>query len=192
MSDPLKFGIMACGKTPRELSESIICSGYISEYLRARGYVPSGYHTFIAEKKDKEKVKLCGEKLYYLSRASDLVITVGADGFSKDDIIPEITSKICSREVNFFTCILCGYILDKVKGKYRPSGSRAGVCAGSLVLNMRCDREFVSEVLPIILPEIEIVMTEISGKNAVESKDVYDKMTSVCDSRQFSLKLAEI
>lgn len=178
MTDMPSFGILCCGKDIKELAESVKCCGHITGIMKNGGFALGGYHTAITKKDGGEKEKICGEKLYRLARISDVLFTVGSDGFSPDDTVPDITMKLCGSEVVFFTSNLCGLYnignYDKGRRKdaraFPPSRSRAGILKNCLVLNIRNDIGFIDAVLPAILPSVSFAVSGLCGKNADDSK----------------------
>ena len=108
MTDMPVFGILCCGKNIEDIALSVKCCSHITKIMKNGGYALGGYHTALVKKGDDALTKLCCDKLYHLCRTCDAVFTVGADGFSSDDIVPDITLKICESDAVFFTQNLCG------------------------------------------------------------------------------------
>ncbi len=202
MKDLLKFGVVCCGKNVKELSLAVKCCNLVTRILKEGGYNLGGYHTVITDHSDKAGMKMCSEKIFFLCKNCDIVFTIGSDGFDKDDIIPEITSKICETETAFFTSNLCGhasignYEHNRTKKgarkAYLPTRSRSGVCADALLMNLRCDEEFISDILPRLLPSVGFALQGLSGKSADDGKRFRDAINDICKSRQFGSSLAEI
>lgn len=190
MTDMPVFGILCCGKDIEELAQSVKCCGHITKIMKNGGYALGGYHTALVKKDDESLCKLCTEKLYHLCRTCDAVFTVGADGFSKDDIIPEITMKICDSEAVFFSNNLCGcanignydkmHKPKKCKEVFPPSRSRAGVSRGALVMNIRNDMDFISAILERLLPSVTFAVEGLCGKNAENSKKLNETLIGMC------------
>lgn len=185
MTDMPSFGVLCCGKNIKELAESVRCCDHITKIMKNGGFALGGYHTAITKKDCGEKEKLCADKLYHLARLSDVLFTVGCDGFEADDIIPDITMKLCESEVVFFTSNLCGLysIGNYDKGKKHspavPSRSRAGILKNCLVLNIRNDVGFIDQVLPALLPSLSFAVSGLCGKDARDSKQlllVFEKL----------------
>lgn len=188
MTDMPSFGILCCGKNITDLSRSVKCCSLITDIMKNGGFVLAGYHTAITENSNAAGKKLCGEKLYHLARSCDVLFTVGSDGFNKDDIIPDITVKLCQSQAVFFTSNLCGamHIGNYDKGKRRsdfpPSRSTAGILGNCLVMNIRNDTQFISAVLPSLLPSISFAASGLSGKNTTDSRIIFQSLNSICDS----------
>lgn len=190
MTDMPVFGILCCGKDVDGLAESVKCCGYITKIMKDGGFALGGYHTAFARHGDSALEKLAGDKLYHLCRSCNIVFTVGSDGFSKDDIIPDITLKLCESEAVFFTSNLCGLYnianydknsgAKKEKGSFAPSRSRAGILGGCLVLNIRNDIGFISEVLPGLLPSISFASSCMCGRSAEENKKINESLKAFC------------
>lgn len=178
MTDMPSFGILCAGKDIKELSLSVRCCSVVSEIMKNGGFSLSGYHTLIACD-DSGSRKMCADKMYHLCRVCDVLLTIGCDGFSRDDIVPDVTEKLCEGDLAFFTSNLCGIcnIGNYDKGKKRdlsqkflPTRSRSGILRGRLVLNIRNDEDFIREILPNLLSAISFAISGLSGKDAAESK----------------------
>lgn len=200
MTDMPVFGILCCGGSIGALGESVRCCETITAIMKNGGYALGGYHTALTRREanecageftGKSAARVCGEKLAHLCRACDVVFTVGADGFAPDDIIPDVTMKLCESEAVFFTCNLCGLWhignYDRRGGTseraaFPPSKSRAGILNGCLVLNIRSDRDFISAVLPGLLPSITFAAEGLCGRDAKESRDVNAALENVCEA----------
>lgn len=195
MTDMPGFGILCCGRDIAELSKSVGCCSAVSTYLKESGYAPAGYHTALLSRGDKEKLRLCREKLYHLCKTCDLVLTLGGDGFASDDVIPELTANICDSEAVFFSINLSGagsignYEQNRVQNRvYKrnksvctPTRSRAGCCGNSLILNFRNEISFIDTVLPTLLPSISFAVAGLSGKDPEESRKTREHLEVLCD-----------
>ena len=115
MTDIPKTGFLCAGKTPLELSASIHCAYKIMEVLNSEGYENAGYYTKIYSAYDKEKENKTEKVLERLCACCDLVFTVGCEGFSTCDVIPEITDKLCEKKVGYFSNILNGSRKVKIR-----------------------------------------------------------------------------
>ncbi len=198
MTDMPVFGILCCGKDIGELSESVKACGYITGFLKDGGFVLGGYHTALVAKCDEKLSKMCENKLTHLCRACDVVFTVGCDGFAADDILPEITVKLCDSEAVFFTSNLCGisnisnydaHNSKKRKTSFPPSRSRAGVLGKCLVLNIRNDLTFIKALLPPLIPSIAFAASCLSGKDANVCKKLNDSLKKVCEAPDSQRKI---
>lgn len=178
MTDMPSFGILCCGKDIKELALSVKCCTRVSGIMKGGGFSLSGYHTLISSD-SAESRKLCADKMYHLCRVCDVLLTIGCDGFSRDDIVPEVMSKLCGEDLVFFTSNLCGLSsignYDKgrkrdVRKKFIPTRSRSGILRETLVLNIRNDENFIYDVLPGLLPAISFACSGLCGKDADESR----------------------
>lgn len=190
MTDMPVFGILCCGKDIADLSESVKACGYITSVLKDSGFMLGGYHTALVAKSNEKLLKMCENKLSHLCRSCDVVFTVGCDGFSSDDVLPDITVKLCDSEAVFFTSNLCGLSnianydsqsSGKRKPSFPPSRSRAGILGSCLVLNTRHDLLFIKAVLPSILPSIAFATACLSGKDANICKKLNESLKKYCD-----------
>ena len=190
MTDMPVFGILCCGKDIAELAVSVKCCSYITKIMKNGGYSLGGYHTALLKRGDDGLIKLCGDKLYHLCRTCDAVFTVGCDGFSPDDIIPDITIKLCESEAVFFTRQLCGVSdignYDKVhKGKmekkmFSPSRSRAGILCNALVMNIRNDEDFIGKTISSMISPLSFAVEGLSGKSAESAKRINESLFAIC------------
>ena len=196
MTDMPGLGILCCGRDLTELSRSVKCCSIVNAHLKESGYTLCGYHTALLSRDDKEKMRLCREKLYHLCKTSDLVLTIGGDGFAPDDVIPELTANICDSEAVFFSINLSGvgsignYEQNRLqnsvhkgnKNGYPPTRSRAGCCGNSLILNFRNDESFIETILPTLLPSISFAVAGLSGKDPEESRKTRAELRAFCAS----------
>ena len=98
MTEAPKIGFLCTGKTPLELAVSIHCQSKMSPVLTEAGYAVGGCYTEIFDGSGPEKIKRAGKTLEYLCRSNDAVFTLGCEGFSAGDVIPELT-EVVSPEV---------------------------------------------------------------------------------------------
>lgn len=190
MTDIPVFGILCCGRDISALAQSVKCCNHITGIMKNGGFALGGYHTALIKRNDEALIKLCGDKLYHLCRTCDAVFTVGADGFSPDDIMPEITMKICESEAIFFTTNLCGAsrIANYDKGNkikkgtvdFPPSKSRAGIACNCLVMNIRSDIDFITHTLNGLLPSMSFAVEGLCGKSAESSKAINEAIAAMC------------
>ncbi len=194
MTDMPSFGVLCCGKDIDELSRSVRCCSQIGEIMKKSGYTTGGYHTSLIKDRDPAKMKLCGEKLFHLASLCDVVFTVGQEGFSGDDVMPEITLKLCESEAVFFSGNLCGLsnignydngsCSKRTKKAFPPSRSRAGILKNCLVMNIRADEVFIANILPTLLPSISFAVMGLCGKNAENSVRIHEQIIKTCEKKK--------
>lgn len=168
MTDTPKVGILCAGKDSAELANSIYGASYITKLLRESGYTSGGYHTALFAKADESERKSATIKLISLCKSNDLVITVGAEGFSQRDMIPEITKSICAKHTDFFSAYLNGSLAAQ-DPSFLPSRSFCGIADNCLILNIRSDKDFIRKHFPLLIRHINFAILGICAKNAAES-----------------------
>ena len=108
MTDMPRAGFLCAGKTPIELSVSIHCASKMMKLIREFGFMTGGCYTDILDQNSAEKIARAGKTLEHLCMSNELVISVGCEGFSSGDTIPDITDVICPKKAAYFANILCG------------------------------------------------------------------------------------
>ena len=173
MKETPKVGILCAGKDSAELANSIYGASYITKMLRECGYTSGGYHTALFAKGDENEKKSATVKLISLCKSNDLVISVGADGFSARDMMPEITKSICGKSADFFKARLDASVIPSQNTKNdslcHPSRSFAGISNKCLVLNIRSNKDFIRFLFPELIPHINFTLTSVCGKSAAEA-----------------------
>lgn len=192
MTDMPVFGILCCGKDIAELSKSVKACSYITSVMKDSGFDLGGYHTQLLAKSNEKLTKMCENKLLHICRTCDVVFTVGCDGFAADDVMPEITTKVCDGEAAFFTSHLCGLSnisnydaagTKKKKSVFPPSRSIAGVKDAVLVMNIRNDLAFIRSLLPALLPSVAFAAACLSGKDAQDCKKINETLERLCNAK---------
>lgn len=139
MTEAPKIGFLCTGKTPLELAVSIHCQSKMSPVLTEAGYAVGGCYTEIFDGSGPEKIKRAGKTLEYLCRSNDAVFTLGCEGFSAGDVIPELTEVVCTGSASYFTAVLCG--AKELSCADRPSPAEKRSCGRS----SGCDRLYSDE-----------------------------------------------
>ena len=126
MTEAPKIGFLCTGKTPLELAISIHCQSKMSTVLKEAGYDVGGCYTEIFDGSGPEKIKRAGKTLEYLCRSNQAVLTLGCEGFSAGDVIPELTDAVCTGSASYFTSVLCGAkeLLADMPLGFSPANSR--------------------------------------------------------------------
>lgn len=165
-------GFMCAGESALELSGAICCAGKLMEILKGGGYSVGGCYSCMTPALQKENIE---SRLRQLCEVNDLVVTVGAEGFGKNDVIPEITESVCKRKAEYFS-----YCLSRADGAFSsdngtytdgtsalssgkcdalcPSRATAGFCGNTLVVNLPDDPFAARKRLCAILPSIAFVI----------------------------------
>lgn len=166
MKDCPNVSFICSGENALELSSSICCAGKLIRVLKDEGFSVSGCYSCISP---AEKISLTARKLRHMCSVSDLVITVGCEGFRPCDVIPDITRAISDRDAGFFTGVLGGGLERDANTQIFPSRAFAGFCSGALIINLPCDAEVSSKRLSALLPSIRYAVSHSKGKTAVKS-----------------------
>lgn len=179
MTDIPKAGFFCAGKTPFSLSCAIRCAYKMMEVLKNGGFDTGALHTEITEPYSESLMCRAEKTLLYMCNCCDLVITIGCDGFSLSDIMPDITEKLCAKKVSYFASVLCGSRRLVLNGNetcggnggyiFCPSRASSGICGSALVMNFPSDIGFSACIAEALLPAIGFVIYNITGKSARNS-----------------------
>jgi|GEM_PF-2882943 Molybdopterin biosynthesis enzymes len=192
MTDIPRVGLLCVGNNTTNLTASIFCAKTITKLLKESGYAVGGYYTMMIEDTcGKERAK---EKLRQLCLYNNLAVTLGCDGFSPKDVMPDITKSICDREAPFFALHLCGaanihnyaynsgntsrLLSERQPHSSYPSRSTAGICGNCLVLNLSNDEETAKNRLSAILPMLNFALVGICGRSADGSVSIEKNLIS--------------
>lgn len=189
MTDIPMAGFLCSGKTPLALSVSVQCAYKMMDILKDNGFGIGACHTEITEPLSHKLLERATATLEHLAGCCELVITVGCDGFSVNDIMPDITDALCKKSSAFFTSVLCGARKTATDRQYSkiniPSRATAGICGQALVLNFSSDIRVSEIILSEIMPAVRFTVYNISGKSA----------SSFCEFKKFlnsSLEFNEV
>lgn len=185
MTDIPKAGFFCAGKTPLALSCSIRCAYKMMEVFKTGGFDIGACHTEITGPFSEILLRRAEKTLMHMCSCCDLVISVGCEGFSVSDIMPDITEKLCTKQVPYFTSVLCGSrkILKNEgsttariypeggNGEYIfcPSRACAGIYGKTLVMNFPSNLRVSTGLAETLLPAINFTVYNISGKSARSS-----------------------
>ncbi len=171
MNDLPNASFVCSGENALELSSAICCAGKLIRLLKDEGFCVSGCYSCISP---SEKISLTARKLRHMCSVSDLVITVGCEGFRPCDVIPDITRAIIDKDANFFTGVLGAGDIDNGKtedcSQVFPSRAFAGFCSGALIMNLPCDAHVSAKRLSALLPSVRYAVSHSKGKTAMKSK----------------------
>lgn len=188
MTDMPKAGFLCAGKTPLALSCSIFCAYKMMDILKEYGFATGACHTEITEPFTNAVTKRAEKTLEHICRCCELVITVGCDGFSVSDIMPDITEAVCEKKVAYFGAVLCGARAvincgsDTLNhNRTTPSRASAGICGNTLVLNFAENTTYSTALLSAILPAIGFAVYNLSGKSARNSAEFKNFLNSSLD-----------
>ncbi len=173
MKDLPSAAFICTGENALELSSAICCAGKLMKILKNSGYSIGGCYSCISPSKQSS---LVAKKIKHMSAVSQLVITVGCEGFRPCDAIPDITNAIAEKDAQFFSHWLAAgdtspqnNLSDKSQipsSDYTfPSRATAVFCNGALVINLPDDVESARTRLCALLPSINFaIMGSESGK----------------------------
>lgn len=108
MTEMPKVAFLSTGKTPLELSVSIHCTYKMMDAFANEGFGTGALYTEILNGVLADKVKHACITLEHLCMNNDVVVTVGCEGFSEQDVIPDITEYMCEKKAVYFSNVLCG------------------------------------------------------------------------------------
>lgn len=108
MTEMPKVAFLSTGKTPLELSVSIHCTYKMMDAFANEGFGTGALYTEILNGVLEDKVKHACITLEHLCMNNDVVVTVGCEGFSEEDVIPDITEYMCEKKAVYFSNVLCG------------------------------------------------------------------------------------
>lgn len=170
MTDIPMAGFLCSGKTPLALSVSVHCAYKMMDVLKENGFGIGACHTEITEPVTLGLIERATATLEHITGCCELVVTVGCDGFSVCDIMPDITEALCKKSATFFSSVLCGarelYSNEPKSIVRAPSRATAGIAGHSLVLNFPSDIRVSETILKEIMPAVWFTVYNLSGKSA--------------------------
>lgn len=185
-----KVGFICTGADALELSGAICCCGKLIRLMKSAGYITGGCYSCISPDKNVDSLR---QKLKYMCACSDVVITIGCEGFRETDVIPDVTSSLCDREASFFTYWLsagdtdvrpdCSFRPDEPDFLY-PSRAVAAFCRGALILNLPSDSPIALKRLTAILPSVNFAVNK-NGKSAGESAAIENLILNYYSEKSF-------
>jgi molybdopterin adenylyltransferase len=102
------------------------------------------------------------QTLIELSRGCDLIVTTGGTGPAPRDVTTEATENVCSKLLPGF-----GEQMRAVSLKYVPtailSRQTAGICNGSLIINLPGKPKSIRECLDAVFPAVPYCIDLIGG-----------------------------
>ena len=165
MNESPNVSFICSGENALELSSAICCAGKLIRLLKDEGFSVAGCYSCISP---SERIAVTAKKLRHMCTLSDLVITVGCEGFRPCDVIPDITKAVSDRDAGFFSGILGG-TLETTDTAGFPSRAFAGFCSGALIMNLPCDVSCASKRLSSLLPSIRYAVAHSKGRNIMKN-----------------------
>jgi len=109
--------------------------------------------------------------LIELSRDCDLIVTTGGTGPAPRDVTTEATENVCQKLLPGF-----GEQMRAVSLQYVPtailSRQTAGICNGSLIINLPGKPKSIRECLDAVFPAVPYCIDLIGGAYMVANEDV--------------------
>ena len=178
MKDLPKVGFVCTGETALELSGAICCVGRLMRYFNENGYMTGGCYSCIAPSK---QIKLLKERIEHMCACNDVVVTVGCDGFRKNDVIADIVLSMGSRELTYFSCKLSAdEYTDCETGKvYKcfPTMGVAAIYSSTLILCVSSDVAPTLGKISTIMPSLSFATRNVSKKEPAKSLELENLMS---------------
>ncbi len=175
MKDIPKVAFVCVGENSLELSGAICCAGKLIRVFRENGYSIGGCYSCISPSTSSDSLK---ERIRNMTFCNDVVVTVGAEGFKKTDVMPDIIESLSDKKAPFFTYWLsagdtnadgCNRALNGLDDDFiYPSRATAVFCNETLIFNMPDDPILAKKRLCALLPSINYVMNKNNKKNPKE------------------------
>jgi len=93
----------------------------------------------------------------------DVVLTVGGTGVRPTDVVPEVTREVVEKEIPGIGEAMRQESLKKVQTAMLSRGT-AGVCEGTLIINLPGSPRGARENLSVVLPVLEHTIDKIQGR----------------------------
>ena len=93
----------------------------------------------------------------------DVVLTVGGTGVRPTDVVPEVTREVVEKEIPGIGEAMRQESLKKVQTAMLSRGT-AGVCEGTLIINLPGSPRGARENLSVVLPVLEHTVEKIQGR----------------------------
>ncbi len=176
MKDIPRVGFVCTGENALELSSAICCAGRLMRHFGENGYMTGGCYSCIGPSK---QIKELRERIAHMCACNDVVVTVGCDGFREGDVIPDITSSLCQKDLPFFTHKLCGEeYTDASTGKMCkcfPSRAVAVICRNAILMNLSTDLTSALGKINSLLPSINFAVSS-GGTKAPQSGGGFENL----------------
>lgn len=178
MKDIPKVGFICTGESALELSGSICCAGRLMRLFTDNGYMTGGCYSCISPSK---QISALREKIINMCVCNDVVVTVGCEGFRREDVLPDIVSSLCQRDLAYFASKLSGEeYIDAERGhpcKCFPSRATAAMYGSAVVLNVSADLPEALGKLTQLMSAIDFAVGNCAGKKPSRQGD-FEKMLS--------------
>ena len=186
MKDIPRVGFVCAGENALELSSAICCAGRLMRHFNENGYMTGGCYSCIAPSK---QIKELRDRIAHMCACNDVVLTVGCEGFRQGDVIPDITSSLCQKDLPFFTCRLCGEdYTDASSGKTAkcfPSRAVAVIHRNSILMNLSTDLASALGKINSLMPSINFAVSSSGSKAPCNSGEFEKLMTEYYTGSSF-------
>ena len=178
MKDIPKVGFICAGESALELSGAICCTGRLMRLFTDNGYMTGGCYSCISPSKQMTTVR---ERIINMSMCNDVVIVVGCEGFRREDVMPEIVTSLCQRDLVYFASRLSDEeYIDSERGhtcKCFPSRASAGMYGSTVILNICSELPEALGKLTSLIHAIDFAVGNAAGKKPAKQDD-FEKMFS--------------
>ncbi len=186
MKDIPRVGFVCTGENALELSSAICCAGRLMRHFNENGYMTGGCYSCIAPSK---QVKELRERIAHMCACNDVVITVGCDGFRAGDVVPDITSSLCERDMPAFAHRLCNEDYTEYPSgnacKGFPSRATAVMFRGCTILNLSSDLPSALGKVSSLLKSLNFVVTSGGTKVPLHGTDTGELVAEYHSGKSF-------
>ncbi len=164
-------GFICVGDTALELSGAICCAGKLMKIFKGAGFDVGGCYSCMCPSLQRQSLK---SKMMDMCKINSLVVTIGAEGWRKTHIIPDITGEIIDRSASYFSNLLSsaevrdqfdgtGAVKSKGCDFTYASRANAGFCGECLVINLPGDPAIARSRLISALPAITVAVNSFGS-----------------------------
>lgn len=152
ITDVPRVGFLCFGRDSYSLSVSVRTANKLARIFGECGFANGACYTEISTEADLINYARAESLLSHICSCCEIALTVGGNGFSVCDIMPDITEKICRKAPELFSALLL------------PRG-KAGIFANTLVLNLPNDLGHARKIIDNLMPAIHFAVYSLSGKS---------------------------
>ena len=186
MKDIPKVGFICTGESALELSGAICCAGRLMRLFTDNGYMTGGCYSCISPSK---QIPALRERIINMCMCNDVVVTVGCDGFRREDVLPDIVSSLCQRDLAYFASKLSSeeYVDAERKQLCRcfPSRATAAMYGTSVVINVSSDLPEALGKLTSLMFAIDFAVGNSAGKKPSKQGDFENMLSQVYSEAVF-------
>lgn len=155
-----RVGIITASDKGSQGEREDLSGQLIKEILEERGYHVESYVIL----PDDEEL-LAKEMMYMADELKlDLILTTGGTGFSKRDVTPEATQKVCDRMANGIAEAIRAYSLS-ITPRAMLSRAVSGIRKESLIINMPGSLKAVKESMDYMMDSVHHGLEILTGRS---------------------------